>query len=195
MKTLFTKLVRKERQVQGILELFILDLKRYHILHLKFGTYFQNGSKIQNLLLPLKMLLKNGNQQIVLATYVEHIYFRLALCHYFIIQSKAFSRISFVNILYCKYLYSTQHMVWLRGSFSAIMRQLCHNCVVIESRPRHVFSWELILTFFVICLTFFHFLPFFSCKLGQLTLISPWLFYVFFYTISFIILNLNQIDK
>ena len=41
------------------------------------------------------------------ATYVEHIYFRLALCHYFIIQSEAFSRISFVNILYCKYLYST----------------------------------------------------------------------------------------
>ena len=54
-----------------------------------------------------KNAIENGNQQIVLATYVEYIYFRLALCHYFIMQSEAFSRICFVKILYCKYLYST----------------------------------------------------------------------------------------
>ena len=37
MKTLATTLGTKERSIQGILELFILGLKRYHILQLKFG--------------------------------------------------------------------------------------------------------------------------------------------------------------
>ena len=41
MQTLFTTLGVKERSIQGILELFILDLKRYLILHLKFGSLFQ----------------------------------------------------------------------------------------------------------------------------------------------------------
>ena len=31
-----TTLGIKERSIQGILELFILELKRYHIVHLKF---------------------------------------------------------------------------------------------------------------------------------------------------------------
>ena len=35
----------KERSIQGILELFILDLKRYQILHLKFGSLFQKRLK------------------------------------------------------------------------------------------------------------------------------------------------------
>ena len=38
---LFTTLRIKERSIQDILELFILDLKRYHILHLKFGSLIQ----------------------------------------------------------------------------------------------------------------------------------------------------------
>ena len=37
-----------------------------------------------------KNAIKNGNRQTVLAVYAEHIYFRLALCNYFIIQSEAF---------------------------------------------------------------------------------------------------------
>ena len=41
-----------------------------------------------------KNAIKNGNQQIVLAAYVEHIYFRLALCNYF-----------YLYILEYKYLY------------------------------------------------------------------------------------------
>ena len=36
MKTYVTTLEIKERSTQGILKLFILDLKRYNILHLKF---------------------------------------------------------------------------------------------------------------------------------------------------------------
>ena len=72
MKTLFTTLGIKEHSIEGILELFILDMKRYHISP------------------PLNMRLKNGNRQIVLAAYAEHIYLRLALCNYFIIQSEAF---------------------------------------------------------------------------------------------------------
>ena len=139
MKTLITTLGIKESSIQGISELFILDLKCYHILHLKFWSQFQRRLKNQNLSPTLKMRLKNGNQQIVLATYANHIYFRLALCDYFIIQSEAFFRLSFINI-YCT-IFELQHMVWLRGSFSAIMTQLCPNCVVIESRSRHVFSW------------------------------------------------------
>ena len=39
---------------------------------------------------PLKTRLKNGKRQIALAAYAEHIYFRLALCNYLIIQSQAF---------------------------------------------------------------------------------------------------------
>ena len=77
--------------IQGVLEPFMLDLKHYHILHLKFGSQFQKRLKSQNLSPPLKMRLKNGNRQIVLAAYAEHIYFRLALCNYFIIQSEAFA--------------------------------------------------------------------------------------------------------
>ena len=73
MKTLFTTLGIKERSIEGILELFILDMKRYHISP------------------PLNMRLKNGNRKIVLAAYAEHIYFRLALCNYFIIQIESFS--------------------------------------------------------------------------------------------------------
>ena len=38
MKTYVTTLGIRERSIQGILELFILDLRRYHILHQKFGT-------------------------------------------------------------------------------------------------------------------------------------------------------------
>ena len=38
MKTYVTILGIRERAIQGILELFILDLRRYHILHQKFGT-------------------------------------------------------------------------------------------------------------------------------------------------------------
>ena len=139
MKTLITTLGIKESSIQGISELFILDLKRYHILHLKFWSQFQRRLKNQNLSPTLKMRLKNGNQQIVRATYANHIYFRLALCDYFIIQSEAFFRLSFINI-YCT-IFELQHVVWLRGSFSAITTQLCPNCVVIESRSRHVFSW------------------------------------------------------
>ena len=109
----------------------------YHILHLKFWSQFQR-LKNQNLSPTLKMRLKNGNQQIVLAAYAKHIYFRLALCDYFIIQSEAFFRLSFINIYYT--IFVLQHMVWLRGSFSPIMTQLCPNCVGIESRSRHLFS-------------------------------------------------------
>ena len=39
METLVATLGIKERSVQGILQLFILDLKRYHILHRTFGSY------------------------------------------------------------------------------------------------------------------------------------------------------------
>ena len=137
MKTLITTLGMKESSIQGISELFILDLKRYHILHLKFWSQFQR-LKNQNLSPTLKMRLKNGNQQIVLAAHAKHIYFRLALCDYFIIQSEAFFRLSFINIYYT--IFVLQHMVWLRGSFSPIMTQLCPNCVGIESRSRHLFS-------------------------------------------------------
>ena len=49
----------------------------------------------------LKIRLKNGNRQIVLAANVEHIYFRLALCNYFIIQSETFFVFSFI------YMYGT----------------------------------------------------------------------------------------
>ena len=38
MKTYVTTLGIRERSTQGILELFILDLKLYQILHLKFGS-------------------------------------------------------------------------------------------------------------------------------------------------------------
>ena len=38
MKTYVTTLGIRERSIQGILELFILDLRRYHILHQKFET-------------------------------------------------------------------------------------------------------------------------------------------------------------
>ena len=44
------------------------------------------------------MQLKNEDRQMALAAYVEHIYFRLALCNYLIIQSEAFFRLSFINI-------------------------------------------------------------------------------------------------
>ena len=47
-----------------------------------------------------KNAIKNGNRQIVLVAYAEHVYFRLSLCNYFIIQSEAFFRLSFFNI-YC----------------------------------------------------------------------------------------------
>ena len=137
MKTLITTLGMKESSIQGISELFTLDLKHYHILHLKFWSQFQR-LKNQNLSPTLKMRLKNGNQQIVLAAYAKHIYFRLALCDYFIIQSEAFFRLSFINIYYT--IFVLQQMVWLRGSFSPIMTQLCPNCVGIESRSRHLFS-------------------------------------------------------
>ena len=45
MQSLFTTPGIKKRSIQGILELFILDLKRYHILHLKFGSLFQKRLK------------------------------------------------------------------------------------------------------------------------------------------------------
>ena len=48
MKTLFTTLEIKERSIQDILELLILDLKRYHILHLKLGSYFQEIKKLES---------------------------------------------------------------------------------------------------------------------------------------------------
>ena len=64
----------KECSIQGILELLILDLKPYHIFHLKFASYFQKRLKSQNLSPPLKMRLKNGNRQIALAAYAEYIY-------------------------------------------------------------------------------------------------------------------------
>ena len=38
MKTLVTTLGINERSIQGMLQLFILGLKHYHILHLKFGS-------------------------------------------------------------------------------------------------------------------------------------------------------------
>ena len=44
--------------------------------------------------------MQTGNRQIVLAAYAEHIYFRLALRNYFIIQSEALFRLSFINIYY-----------------------------------------------------------------------------------------------
>ena len=55
-----------------------------------------------------KNAIKKGNRQTVLAVYAEHIYFRLALCNYFIIQSEAFFRVSLIHMyLYCKYLYAS----------------------------------------------------------------------------------------
>ena len=41
----FTALGIKERSIKGILELFILDPKRYHILRLKFWSLFQKRLK------------------------------------------------------------------------------------------------------------------------------------------------------
>ena len=46
----------------------------------------------------LNMQFKNGIQQIALAAYGKHIYFRLALCNYFIIQREAIFQLSFINI-------------------------------------------------------------------------------------------------
>ena len=46
-----------------------------------------------NLSLPLKIRLKNGNRQTVLVACAEHVYFRLPLCNYFVIQSEAFFRL------------------------------------------------------------------------------------------------------
>ena len=46
------------------------------------------------------MQSKNGNGQIALVAYAEHIYFRLALCNYLIIQSEAFFRLSFLIDIY-----------------------------------------------------------------------------------------------
>ena len=103
MKTYVTTLGIKERFIQGILELFILDLKRYHILHL----VPEEIKKLES----VKMRLKNGNRQIAHAAYAEHIYFRLALCNCVIIQSEAFFRFSFINI-YCTINICTPANIW-----------------------------------------------------------------------------------
>ena len=47
-----------------------------------------------------KNAIKKWKLEIALAAYAEHIYFRFALCNYFIIQSEAFFHLSFVNT-YC----------------------------------------------------------------------------------------------
>ena len=62
---------------------------------------------------PLKMRSKNGNRQIALAAYAEHIYFRLALCNYLIIQSEAFFRLFFIIInIYCIINICTTANIW-----------------------------------------------------------------------------------
>ena len=58
-----------------------------------------------------KNAIKNGNRQIALAAYAEHIYFRLALCDYLIIRSEAFFRLSFINI-YCIINICTPANIW-----------------------------------------------------------------------------------
>ena len=84
--------------------------------------------------LPMKMRLKNGYRLIALAAYAEHIYFRLALCDYLIIQSEAFFRISFINI-YCINI-CTPANIWCR--WGLVLAQLWRNYVIVVLRSRWV---------------------------------------------------------
>ena len=58
-----------------------------------------------------KNAIKHGNRQIALVAYAEHIYFRLALCNYFMIQSEAFFAFSFIYI-YCTINIFTPANIW-----------------------------------------------------------------------------------
>ena len=81
-------------------------------------------------------------------------------------------------------------MVWLRGSFSAIMTELYHNFVVTESRSRHVFRWRL----FFLKFNFYGYLFLFFLVTRIVDVNQPQaILYVFLYTVSF--LSLSTLNK